>query len=137
LRLGDRYWRCNVSLAAEHFYPGDYVGMTVGYSVYQHDETIRRWKWTGAKPIEPEVPILCAGQVEYRMRWSLPVVDDYDDTEAPASYLERHGRLPIAWLDVPGIHPPDIAEWMAEYLALKQVETWAVEHGPRPPLCPF
>src|SRR5262249_36754959 len=45
LRLGGRYWRCNVSLAAEH-YPGDYVVKTVGYSVYQHDETIPRPKRT-------------------------------------------------------------------------------------------
>jgi len=136
LELGDRYWLCNVVLTAEH-YDGDHVVKTVGYCVYQHDDSIRQWKWVGAKPIEPEVPILCVGQVNYRMRWSLPVVDDYDDTEAPASYLERHGRLAIASLDVPGIHPPHIAEWMAEYLALKQVEAWAVEHGPRPPLCPF
>src|SRR5262249_13198751 len=106
LRLGGRYWRCNVRLAAEH-YPGEYVVKTVGYSVYQHDETIRRRKWTGAKPIEPEVPILCAGQVEYRMRWSLRIADDYEEKETPASYLERNGKMPIAFLDPPGIHPPD------------------------------
>src|SRR5215831_1475684 len=82
LQLGDRYWLCNVSLAGEH-HEGDHLVKIVGYSVYQHDESIRRWKWVGARPVEPEVPILCAGQIEYRIRWSLPVVDDYDENEVP------------------------------------------------------
>jgi hypothetical protein len=28
----------------------------------------------------------------------------------------------------PGIHIPDIVEWFAQYLALRRVEAWAVQH---------
>jgi len=64
-------------------------------------------------------------QVSFGVRWTLPVVDDYDEEETPMSYAARTGAFPIAYQDVPGISMPELAENFCDYLALKKTEEWA------------
>ena len=67
-------------------------------------------------------------RVSFRLRWTVPVVDDYDETEGPGKYWARTGKLPVAFQDLPGISMHDLAENFCDYLALKKTEEWATQH---------
>jgi very-short-patch-repair endonuclease len=64
-------------------------------------------------------------QVSFRVRWTLPAVNDYDDSDAPMTYALKTGRFPIAYQNVPGISMPQLAENFCDYVALKKIEDWA------------
>ncbi len=65
------------------------------------------------------------GSVDFSMRWTLPVVQDFDGSIAPFEYFLQKGQLPYSYSELPGVHIPDIVWWFSDYLALREVEKWA------------
>lgn len=101
----------------------DYQGHDIQVS---RDYGLLPWSETANAPTSQE-PVHQV-QVSFRLRWTIPVVDDYDESEAPGRYLIRTGKLPMAFQDLPGVSMHELAENFCEYLALKKIEEWAGEH---------
>lgn len=74
--------------------------------------------------------VLMRGALDFRVRASLPVVPDYDDSETPIECFMRNGKMPISFPELPGVTPHDIGETMSEYLGLREIEKWIEENQP-------
>ena len=101
------------------------VALQFGYGVFRKPADESRLTWVHGKLTTPGIPILHEGQIKFRMRWTLPVVENYNPREAPIDYFLRTGKMPIAFPNLPGVHIPDVAEQFGEYLCLRRVELWA------------
>lgn len=74
--------------------------------------------------------VLKKGFLDFRVRASLPIVNDYDASEAPFEYFMRNRKIPISFPSLPGVTPHDIGETMSEYLGLREVEKWFIRNQP-------
>lgn len=74
--------------------------------------------------------VLTRGSLDFRVWAYLPVVTDYDGSEAPFEYFIRNGKMPISFQELPGVTPHDIGETMSEYLGLREVEKWVEKKRP-------
>jgi len=95
------------------------------YGIYRGKSSDGRYSWSAGHLVSPSVEILHEGQVKFGMKWELVIAEDYDQAEAPISYAERNGYLPIYFADIPGGHIPSICEAVCEYIAYKKVREWA------------
>jgi|GEM_PF-2822940 len=73
--------------------------------------------------------ILKRGAVNFRIRCTLPIVYDYDPSEAPIDYILRTGKYPVSLQELPGTNAFDIANNVSEYLCLREIEKWAKKTG--------
>lgn len=78
----------------------------------------------------PSVERVHSVHVEFRIQWTVPVVEDFDWRETPFEYYRKTGRTPIAFQDIPGISMPELAENFCEFLALKKLCDWAEQNLP-------
>ncbi len=69
-------------------------------------------------------------QVSFGIQWTLPIEENFNWKETPIYYAARTGNFPIAYQDIPGVSMPELVENICEFLALRQIETWAKEHLP-------
>ena len=69
-------------------------------------------------------------QIEFRIQWALPLAEDYDWHETPIEYLQKSGRIPISFQQIPGISMPELAENFCEFLALRELCNWAKQNLP-------
>ena len=74
--------------------------------------------------------ILKKGELDFRLRASLPIVPDYDPKEAPIEYFMRTGNMPVSFPELPGVTPYDIGETVSEYLGFREIEKWAEKEKP-------
>jgi hypothetical protein len=125
INLQPQVLTCDIMPAGENYLGNHRVVKRFSYTVYRQDPDIKVLQWKGGKLITPGIEILNEGEVEFTMQWTLPVVDDYIFDQNFFDYFDRTGNLPYSFIDIPGIHIPDIAEWFTEYLALRKIEKWA------------
>ena len=67
-------------------------------------------------------------EVDFSVRWTLPVIDDYVESKSGSEYHSQKNVISYSQASVPGIHIPDIASWFCNYLALREIENWAEEN---------
>lgn len=120
----DRHLVCEVSPGMTTSHKGAFTEEST-FAVYEAQPPHRRWRVKNGSE-----RTLFEGKVRFGMKWSLPVVEDYEEDEIPADYLLRTGKLPIAYADPPGVHVPYVVEWFSEYLALREIEYWAAMNLP-------
>jgi hypothetical protein len=69
--------------------------------------------------------VLHEGNALFGLRWTLPVVDDFDENSVPFEYYHENGEIPYKFMEIPGVHIPDICNRYYYYLALREIEKWA------------
>jgi len=115
-RIATDYLPSNVmkkeSLPEKHLHAFIYAGgasnregyyVTSGhYTLYEREPGLKGLRWKGGHLVTPGVKVITEGQVDFGMKWALPIAEDYKADEVPVDYFLKTGKLPIVFSEVPG-----------------------------------
>lgn len=109
-------------------FTGHDVKQAYSFKVVRETQPEKNLHQSAEKSNISDTTVMFEGKVDFSMRWTLPVVEDYDKSKSGWEYPAKKGAMSYAQASVPGIHIPDIASWFCNYLALREIENWAEEN---------